>query len=495
MKKIFSVLLAAMMVFSMSATAFAADFKDTVDIPQSEAIDVIETLGIVNGYGDDVFGPNDTLTRAQLCTMLTRALYGDPIYTSTNQFKDVTPTHWANAYINTAYAYGLMAGYGGGYFGPEDEITYTQMAAVIMKALGYDCGKMTWPTGINSMAHTLGLFDNVKFADYTNGCTRAHAAQMIYNAFDLKFVNHKSDYPVQIAGTSFLEDGLGFAVIKNGHKENGHIYEAYKNLKNKDADPYVTENIMTTTKVIYPFGTNAYKFSDTKNAKDYSFKWSNVEMYVNGEEIKNNSDKSKWFSDDYAMIGSFNDDEELIAIYVENTGDVWVVPTAIGKVEIPTSIYNKVIEDEDFDERTSTVTYFVENDTYVISNKIVCGFITDVSVKSIWVDGEKYTFDHDYVESDIDEFVIIYFDHADKIADSRIEHEPYRFNVNSMKYHTWECHHYNDRSNSNNWAFSVEGVKTALSTTDKAGTDVKFEACKDCHTDGRWVITIPVNAN
>ena len=495
MKKIFSVLLAAMMVFSMSATAFAADFKDTVDIPQSEAIDVIETLGIVNGYGDDVFGPNDTLTRAQLCTMLTRALYGDPIYTSTNQFKDVAPTYWANAYINTAYAYGLMTGYGGGYFGPEDEITYTQMAAVIMKALGYDCGKMTWPTGINSMAHTLGLFDNVKFVDYANGCTRAHAAQMIYNAFDLAFVNHKADYPVSIKGTSFLEDGLGFAVIKDGYKEDGQIYEAYKSLKDKDADPYVTENIITTTKVIYPVGTNSYKLSDTKNAKSYSFKWSDVEMYVNGEEIKNNSDKSEWFNDDYAMIGSFNNDEELIAIYVENTGDVWVVPTTIGKVDIPDSIYAEVIKDEDFDERTSTVTYFVENDAYVISNKIICGFITDVSVKSIWVDGEKYTFDHGYVESDIDEFVIIYFDHADKIADSRIEHEPYRFNVNSMKYHTWECHHYNDRSNSNNWAFSVEGVKTALSTTDKAGTDVKFEACKDCHTDGRWVITIPVNAN
>ena len=69
MKKILSMLLAVTMVFSMSATAFAADFKDTINVPQSEAIDVIETLGIVNGYDNDIFGPNDVLTRSQLCTM------------------------------------------------------------------------------------------------------------------------------------------------------------------------------------------------------------------------------------------------------------------------------------------------------------------------------------------------------------------------------------------------------------------------------------------
>lgn len=491
MKKIFSVLLAAVMVFSMSATAFAADFKDTVNIPQSEAIDVIETLGIVNGYGNDVFGPNDTLTRAQLCTMLTRALYGDPIYTSTNQFKDVAPTHWANAYINTAYAYGLMAGYGGGYFGPEDEITYTQMTAVIMKALGYDCGKMSWPTGVNSMGHTLGLFDNVKFANYNDGCTRAHAAQMIYNAFDLAFVNHKADYPVSIKGTSFLEDGLGFAVIEGGYKEDGQIYEAYKSLKDKNADPFVTENVITVVETIYPVDKDTYKFSNSKNAKTYDFSWKNVELYVNGELIE--KDQSKWFVDKYNMTGSFDEDDELIAVYVENAGDIWVVPTDEGKIEIPTSIYNEVIEDKNFNECTSTVTYFVEDDTYVISNKIVCGFVDNRPTnKSIWIDGSKYTFEdnHGYVKGD---FVVIYFDYNNDIAAHALMdiNSVYKYDIDDMILHTWECDHYTDYSNANIW-MNYDEVSHATHLLKDNKTILYFDRCNKCHakTADRDMITI-----
>lgn len=491
MKKIISMLMAVVMSLSMATFAFAADFSDTDNIPQSEAIDVVNTLGIVKGYGNDIFGPNDILTRAQLCTMLTRALYGDPIYTSANRFKDVAPTHWANAYINTAAIYGLMVGYGNGYFGPEDEISYTQMAAVIMKSLGYDCGKMSWPTGINSMGHTLGLFNNVKFADYADGCTRAHAAQMIYNAFELPFVNHKADYPVSIKETSFLKDGLGFAVIEGGYKENGQIYEAYKSLKDKDADPFVTENIITVIETIYPVDKDTYKFSNSKNAKTYDFSWKDVELYVNGELVE--KDQFKWFVDKYNMTGSFDEDDNLIAVYVENAGDIWVVPTDAGKIEIPTSIYNKVIKDKNFNERTSTVTYFVEDDTYVISNKIVCGFVDNRPTnKSIWIDGSKYTFenDHGYVKGD---FVVIYFDYHNDIA-AHVEmdiNSVYKYNIDDMILHTWECDHYTEYSNSNIW-MNYDEVSHATDLLKDNKTILYFDRCNKCHakTADRDMITI-----
>lgn len=458
------------MTVSLSVSAFAADFKDTIDIPQSEAIDVIETLGIVNGYGNDVFGPNDTLTRAQLCTILTRALYGDPIYTSTNHFKDVASTYWANAYINTAYAYGLMAGYGNGIFGPEDKITYTQMTAVIMKALGYDCSKMSWPTGINSMGHTLGLFNNVKFADYSDGCTRANAAQMIYNAFDLNYVNHKADYPVSIKNKTFLKDGLGFEeTVKN---INGHQFVAYIDLD--DGEIYVTDNCLTYEKEIYPIDGYNYHFKNS--SKSYAIDWywltdkSEVTLYVNDTKITKESEKL--FAACNKAIGIFNDDDKLIAIHIESDGKDYVY-----KILPDTTIYEAVKNDKNFNPETSTVTYFAETKDYKISNKIDFGWVTGAYKSAIYVDGVKIVWDNDPVVFEKGDFVKMFYNYRNEIVAIVEIDNPYIYDMDEGIYHTSECNKWNDTVN-HHYHTSIEQMKSCTSCTK---TTYEFKACEQCH--------------
>ena len=483
MKKIFSMLLAVVMVFSMTATAFAADFKDTTDIAQSEAIDVIETLDIVNGYGNGTFGPNDTLTRAQLCTMLTRALYGDPIYTSVNQFKDVAVNHWANAYINTAHAYGLMSGYGGGYFGPEDKITYTQMAAVIMKALGYDCGKMSWPAGINSMAHTLGLFENVKFADYANGCTRAHAAQIIYNAFDLNYVSHKADYPVTIKNKTFLKDGLGFEETVT--VVDGHQFVAYIDLD--DGEVYTTDNRLTYEKAIFPVDEDSYRFSNSSKSHAIDWYWldgnlkTGVRLYVNGVEIDSNSEVLFAACDE--AIGVFDDDDTLTAIYIKSTGKDFVY-----NILDDTAIYNAVKNDKNFNEETSTVTYFAETKDYIISNKVDFGWVTGAYKSAIYVDGVKIVWDNKDSSILKGEFVKMFYNYRGEIVAIETQADPYVYDVTENVYHTIECNHY------------VENVNECTIVTYGALADgnYTFKPCAKCHAnEGTLKITIattPVEA-
>lgn len=506
MKKIFSMLLTAVMVFSMSATAFAADFKDTVNIPQSEAIDVIETLGIVNGYGNDVFGPNDTLTRAQLCTMLTRALYGDPIYTSTNQFKDVAPTHWANAYINTAYAYGLMAGYGGGYFGPEDEITYTQMAAVIMKALGYDCGKMSWPTGVNSMGHTLGLFDNVKLADYATGCTRAHAAQMIYNAFDLNYVNHKADYPVSIKNKTFLKDGLGFEETVD--VIDGHQFVAYIDLD--DGEVYTTDNCLTYEATIYPtIGLNEYCSTHAKDMRDhtatenckyesyadgygYHFKNSNksynidwywmdgdntdgIVLYVNGSEISQNSEII--FDNCKSATGVFDEDDKLLAIYIDSVGKDYVY-----SVSADTAYIDTIVKDNDMPKNTEdmTVTYFEETGKYVISTKVDYGWVTGAYKSAIYIDGVKFEYDNNPAVFEKDDFVKIYYNYRGEVSAIIEVSNPYVYDMTDGVYHTSECEVWNEYTD-HDYHISIDLIKACQDDCCKDKDEFDFEACTHCH--------------
>ena len=470
--KFISALLAVAMVFSMSTVAFAADFKDTVDVPQSDAIDVVETLGIVNGYGNNVFGPNDILTRAQLCTMLTRALYGDPIYTSVNQFIDVPANHWASAFINTAYAYGMMAGYGGGMFGPEDDITYTQMAAVIMKSLGYDCGKMSWPTGVNSMAHTLGLFDNVKFNDYSDGCTRANAAQMIYNAFDLNFVNHKSDYPVTIKSKTFLADGLGFE--ETTKIVDGHEYVAYRDLN--DGEIYVTDNRTTYENVIYPTADGMkYHFKNSSKSYDIDWYWldnkikNDVVLYVNGIEITEGSEKL--FADCEKAIGVFNEDDELVAIYVTTDGKDFIY-----EIMPDVEIYDAAKADKNFDPENSTVTYFAESKDYIISNKVDFGWVTGAYKSAIYVDGVKIVWDNNPVVFEKGDFVKMFYNYRNEVVAIVVVENPYVYDMTDKVYHTSECETWNDSVN-HHFHNSIEEINACA---DHEGT-IKFRPCTKCH--------------
>lgn len=489
MKKILSMFLCAMMVFSMSSVAFAADFNDVTDThAQYEAIETLETLDIVNGFSSDVYGPDVTLTRAQLCTMMVRAMYGDDIHYNDTTFADVALTHWARASIDTACRNGLMVGYGDNKFGPEDTLTYTQTARVILNAIGY--GDLAWPTGVNAVAYELGLYDNVSVTDFNAGCTRAHAAQMIYNAFDLHLVKEWAGEHFN-TDKVFVKDVLGFE--KTSEYVDGHLYVAYKDLNDKKADLFVTDIRSTFEKTIYPCGANQFKFIDSNRAEKNSFDWAKVDLFVNGVDVNDTA----WFVNAESVIGVFDDEDNLIAIYVENEGKDYIPGTiVIGEdtIGLPDRVENKIKKDKNFDEKTSTVTYFEEDESYVISNKIVCGFIEDHSNKSVWIDDVKYTFEsnHGYHDND---FIVIYYNHADEIVDSNVMdiENVYFYNTDEdeMILHTWECEHYNDNTDEPYWMTYSE-VNHAVELLEPGKNILYFDRCEDCHAKDadRDMITI-----
>lgn len=477
MKKIFSMLLILMIIFSLTITTFAVDFKDVNENhAQYEAIETLGTLNIIYGYDKNTYGADDILTRAQLCTMLVRAIYKDDIhYSATNTFVDVDINHWAKVYIDTAYTNKLMNGYGSGVFGPEDKLTYTQAARVILNALGY--GTLQWPIGVNTVAYELGLYDNVSVVDFEASCTRAHAAQMIYNAFDLELVK---EYAGQHFGIDkyFLNDVLGFE--KTTKYIDGHLYEAYKNLTDKKAKLLVTNIRSTYEKVIYPWSIDSYKFVNSNRAEKYSFDWSKVDLFVNGVDVND----PNWFVNAESAIGIFDNEENLIAVYVSNEGVDYMPGT-----NIPDTITNKIKNDKNFDSRISTVTYFTEDCTYIISNKFVCGFVTDVSNKVFWIDNIKYSFDKRH-DVEMNDFIVIYYNYNDEIVGYAKIANPYYFNVKTMTYHTWECEHYNDRANDTNWFNSED---TVIQYFVNKETIVRFNGCEDCHAEGRYVVSITNN--
>ena len=97
------------------------------------AVDALSAMGIIVGYGDGRFGPNDTLTRAQLVAMAMRFSKGEE---GTCDFPDVPDTHWAYRYIAGAVRYGWIKGYSDGAFGPDDPLTRAQATAIVNRMLG-----------------------------------------------------------------------------------------------------------------------------------------------------------------------------------------------------------------------------------------------------------------------------------------------------------------------------------------------------------------------
>ena len=121
------------------------DFETFTDVIRGEwYFNVIETVamnGIAIGYLDsngdlnNLFGPNDPITREQAAKMI---VLGAELSINTGcgaVFSDVQPEKWAYDYISTLYANNIIDGYGDGTFDPTSNINRAEIARIINKSL------------------------------------------------------------------------------------------------------------------------------------------------------------------------------------------------------------------------------------------------------------------------------------------------------------------------------------------------------------------------
>lgn len=97
------------------------------------------TNGYVKGMGDGTFAPDIAVTRAEFATLLVNELQLKD--EGTIIFLDVPEDAWYCGFVARASAAGLIKGYNDEQFGPEESITREQMAAMIARALQYQ-GKL-----------------------------------------------------------------------------------------------------------------------------------------------------------------------------------------------------------------------------------------------------------------------------------------------------------------------------------------------------------------
>lgn len=91
----------------------------------------LAALGVVSGYPDGTFRPDNRITRSEFTVILVKAFALEP--GNGKVFAD-TAGHWAKDSIAAAASYGIVNGYDENTFGPDDTITREQMAVMIVKA-------------------------------------------------------------------------------------------------------------------------------------------------------------------------------------------------------------------------------------------------------------------------------------------------------------------------------------------------------------------------
>jgi hypothetical protein len=91
---------------------------------------------MVSGTGANLYSPGSATTRGMIVKML-HNLMGEPYAGTENPFKDVESGMWYEDAVKWAAANGIVRGYGDGNYGPNDSITREQMAAVRLRFMDY----------------------------------------------------------------------------------------------------------------------------------------------------------------------------------------------------------------------------------------------------------------------------------------------------------------------------------------------------------------------
>ena len=193
------------MMLSVMVVGAGAAFSDQSKIKNTEAVDACTALNIIGGYPDGSFKPEGNITRAEVTKMICVALNGgkNPAVSTntTPTFSDVrnnANAAWAEGYIESCAAQGIVSGVGGGKFAPNGNVTGVQLAKMLLVSLGYKSENEgftgnAWATNVNVRAAQKGLYEGLETMDTNAAITRDNAAQMVWNALNAYEVEYKTN--------------------------------------------------------------------------------------------------------------------------------------------------------------------------------------------------------------------------------------------------------------------------------------------------------------
>lgn len=178
-KKLTACFLCLLLTLSAGLTAFGLAENE------EGKIQLISSLGIMNGYEDGDFRLDNLVTRAEFTKVAIAASeYRNSVAAglTVSPYADVPYTHWAAPYIKLAQTNKLVTGYVDSTFRPDNNVSYEEAVTVALRLLGYttdDFGS-SWPYGQVGLAANLKLTKDIS-RGIGEAMTRRDVLNLVYN--------------------------------------------------------------------------------------------------------------------------------------------------------------------------------------------------------------------------------------------------------------------------------------------------------------------------
>ncbi len=163
------ILLSAVSIIMTAAAVSAAEYIPFSDT-DTYGTEILNRCGLIDGYDDGTFRPDNIVTRAEAAKMITRITRTEeemnrlPVPADIQRFSDVPHDHWAAAAIYKAAEEGILSGYDDGSFRPDSYVTEREFVKMAVAACGYGdiAQQQGYPMGYVYKAEDLGLFQDAK---------------------------------------------------------------------------------------------------------------------------------------------------------------------------------------------------------------------------------------------------------------------------------------------------------------------------------------------
>ena len=295
MKKLFKAALIMMLAVAMSIPAFAVTNTDDVifsDISSThyayEAIKTMKAYGIISGYPDGTFRPNNIVSRVEFATMMVKALQLDINMNASSSFSDMNTEAWAIPFVEASKSF--LTGYttASGYaFKPNEPSVREDMAVALIKALkkSYDSDAILAlyadqnlissnlrpyvASAINNNLMVGETIGSVKYFYPQRSLTRAEAASLLMNVIREEKITFEGEEKVTFGDNTDTDNNTNddsnesyeFELERAGN-DNGAVVLKWDKINHPDFQGYKVVASKTDKTPVYPDNGYAYYITD-----------------------------------------------------------------------------------------------------------------------------------------------------------------------------------------------------------------------------------------